>query len=174
MKYEIRCTPGSRVEDKLPTYLGLYGNVSIQKALCDKCGSYAFILDGRLACCGRVYTERPTIYKREIEPQSRRRRLPLAARREQIKKQEGCCLYCQRRFGSYVFRGIKTTILRVCWDHSIPFAYAYNNQASNFVASCQICNSIKHDKIFQTLEDARVNILASWAEKGYSDSIGGQ
>jgi 5-methylcytosine-specific restriction endonuclease McrA len=51
-------------------------------------------------------------------------------------------------------------ILKVNWDHVVPFSYSQNNYAYNFVAACQICNGIKGSQMFKTLEEARIHIRA--------------
>ncbi len=64
-------------------------------------------------------------------------------------------------------RGTKLVILKVCWDHRIPFAYSQDNRALNFVAACQICNGIKSSLMFERLEDARGYIYRRLQKKGY-------
>lgn len=42
------------------------------------------------------------------------------------------------------------------------------NSTPNFVAACHVCNGIKSDKLFQTLDEARVFIQLAREAKGYA------
>ena len=57
--------------------------------------------------------------------------------------------------------------LRVVWDHLEPYCYKANNDDSNFVAACHICNGIKTDLCFRYVEDARKYIRERIEVKGY-------
>lgn len=149
------------------SYVGLYGNVSLQKAFCLNCQSFSFVLDDVLACCGIPPSLPPNCYKRESQPHVKRRLPPLRHRQAKHAEQEGRCFYCDRTLGSYVFRGGRTVKLRIHWDHQVPFAYSQNNAGHNFVASCHVCNGIKSDRLFQTVEEARVFIETERRGKGY-------
>ena len=60
-------------------------------------------------------------------------------------------------------------MLRVEWDHYIPYSYSQDNRVSNFVAACQICNRIKSSLMLPSAEEYRVHIQNKRVEKGYSD-----
>jgi 5-methylcytosine-specific restriction endonuclease McrA len=82
-------------------------------------------------------------------------------------RQKDRCIYCQRQFGdTNVRRGVSIT-LRLTWDHFIPYAYTMTHTDDNWVASCQICNAIKHDKMYPSVEYARVRIHERRMSKGY-------
>jgi len=61
--------------------------------------------------------------------------------------------------------------LRINFDHVVPFAYSQNNYRHNFVAACHICNSIKSSMMFNTLDEARAYIVATWVVKGIRDDL---
>jgi hypothetical protein len=90
---------------------------------------------------------------------------------------ENRCAYCRLPFGLLVWRrGVGTVkdggtyyatrygalTLHVEWDHFVPFAYSASNRSDWFVPACQLCNHIKNDRIFRTIEGAREAIEPSW------------
>jgi len=149
------------------TYVGLYGNVAMQKGYCEDCQSMAFIIDGRIACCGEVFDALPDKYKRESHPEQKRKRPTPKECAEVIDLQGGRCAYCDMQFGGYVFREGRAIRLKVVFDHFIPYSLTQNNYSHNFVAACHVCNGIKTDKCFADLEEARAHITLQRMEKGY-------
>jgi hypothetical protein len=147
-------------------YVGLYGNVAIQKAYCKDCGCSAFIIDGRHACCGEVFDGEAKRYKRECTPEPKRRKPSPKECAEVIDLQEGRCIYCEMQFGGYALREGRAIKLKVVFDHFVPYSFTQNNYAYNFVASCHICNGIKSDKCFPDLEEARAYICNRRSVKG--------
>jgi 5-methylcytosine-specific restriction endonuclease McrA len=150
-------------------YIGLYGNVQIPKAWCNDCGRTAFVIDGMLMCCDVPVDSTPERYKRECEPQQHRKLPPLRERQRQLEQQDYRCFYCERAFKSSVFKKGRIVKLRIHWDHMVPYALTQNNRKENFVAACHICNSIKGDLCFQTVDEARIHILHRWREKAIYD-----
>lgn len=147
-------------------YVGLYGNVRIPKSWCQNCQSASFVFDNKLVCCGTPVEFIPERYKRESEPEQKRRTLTLKERQKQLEGQDYKCFYCERTFGSAVFRKGRSIKLRIHYDHMVPYSFSQNNKSSNFVAACHICNSIKSDFFFQTVEEAQIFIRQRWEEKG--------
>ena len=43
-------------------------------------------------------------------------------------------------------------------DHIIPWDWSHNDNPSNLIASCALCNLIAGDKLFDTIEDKRKHI----------------
>lgn len=84
--------------------------------------------------------------------------------------QRGCCMYCGKPLDGVVFRKGKSVDLELQWDHAIPRALRVIEHESNIVASCQICNLIKSDLVFETVEEAREWINGRREEEGYSES----
>jgi hypothetical protein len=64
---------------------------------------------------------------------------------------------CGKQFDSYYFdkKRNKPAKLIVNYDHFNPFIYSRNNKSHNIIASCNICNSVKSDKCFNSIEEAR-------------------
>jgi 5-methylcytosine-specific restriction endonuclease McrA len=98
--------------------------------------------------------------------ENKRRTPPLKKRREVIERQGNKCFYCGEPFGEYYIRNGVAKKLTIHFDHFVPFAFSGNNDNENFVASCNICNSIKSDKVFETEEDARCYVEHARKRKG--------
>lgn len=148
-------------------FIALYGNQKILKAYCEKCETFAFVIDNRLQCCDRkISRKNPKFYKRETPPLANRNAMKKRDRDKQIRIQDNRCFYCDRIFGSYAFKKGKKILLEIVWDHFIPYSYIENNSSVNFVASCQICNHLKSDLCFQTTEEAKIYIQNEWDSKG--------
>lgn len=139
-------------------YLAVFGNIKLKKLFCKECQQFAFIVKRLYTCCGKREDFEPDTWKRECDADSRKNRPPMWKRREVLRQQQNRCLYCECMFGSSVRRREKVVRLTICWDHFSPYSYSRDNGPDNFVAACQICNGIKSNKIFDTLESAQVYI----------------
>lgn len=147
--------------------VAIYGNVTIQKAYCQDCGSFSFIRSGRFVCCGSYVSGEPTRYVRECEPEDTKR-IPSKCEQEKIlKEQDGCCFYCEQKLGSTQYRNGKPFRLKTNWDHKLPYAYSQNNSVGNFVASCHVCNMIKASLVFRDLDEAKGYISIKRKSLGY-------
>lgn len=154
----------------MASHIALYGNVTLTRGWCHDCSGYALVIKGKFACCDREYSDMPRMVKRMSTPEDVRRLPPLRDRRAQLSEQEGKCFYCLREFGRKVYKhGVKPVVLRVNWDHVLPYSYSQDNHALNFVAACQICNGFKSSRIYATVWDAQVAIATRWAVSRYSD-----
>ena len=164
--------------------ISIYGNTAIEKGYCPDCGAESFIRDGQFLCCGGRANTNPTRYKRESEPDQHRVRLAAIVKARILEDQGHRCFYCDQPFGAVhhrrakvsrhrmrvvggsELRGTKIT-LRVCFDHRLPYAYSQDNRESNFVAACQVCNTIKGALVFGNMDEARVYIADHRRAKGY-------
>ena len=140
--------------------LAVFGNVKVPRLFCPRCQALALVVAGHFQCCGDPTVKRPRKWKRESEASTYRKRPPPVAREAQLIAQDHRCLYCDGRFGSEVLYCRRLVVLEVHWDHVMPFSFSRDNSTVNFVAACQICNRIKHDKCFQTLEEARAHVAS--------------
>ncbi|GGM07028.1 hypothetical protein GCM10010099_23800 [Streptomyces cinereus] len=96
------------------------------------------------------------------------RKAPQPATKKRLRAlQLGRCLYCQLPIGARVRRNGRTVALTAHWDHFVPFAYLAQNPDANWVLSCQVCNGIKSDRMFQTVGEARAVVLRERQAKGY-------
>lgn len=149
-------------------HVAIYGNVAMLRGHCPRCESLALVIDDAFACCGEsaagLVAERK---KRISEPEFCRKRPGPQAREEILKDQENLCFYCDRRFGSHVVKGSRIVRLSVQWDHWVPYSFAADNRAGNFVAACQICNGLKSNLHFMSRDEARARIALAWQERGW-------
>lgn len=147
-----------------------YGNVTILRAYCSECRTYALIIDNKLRCCDRRLQEIEASTSKQMSEVPIGRRGPSRkVQLEILKRQEERCLYCKRRFGDIVYRRAKACRLRIEWDHASPYCYSLNNMPGNFVAACHVCNRYKAAHVFNSLEEAQTFLYEKWKEKGYRD-----
>ena len=97
---------------------------------------------------------------------------------------ENRCAYCRLPFGLFVWkRGIGAwtrgqgherryykanhgaIVLRLEWDHFIPFAYSGSCDSTQFLPACHLCNQIKSDKVFRTIEGVREYLEPRWIRR---------
>lgn len=122
-----------------------------------------------MCCEAEVQNIRVVSYKVVVQPRNRRA-LPLKKDRKRIvASQGGRCIYCQERFGSLIWseKRKKPSSVVLQWDHFTPFSYSMNNQKGNFVAACGICNRIKSNNMFESIDEATKFILEVRKNKGY-------
>ena len=147
--------------------LSLYGNIAIAKGFCKECGGTAFIRHNRFVCCGAPATEEPTKTVRECEPEQRRHLPPKRERDRLLAEQGHRCFYCDMPFNITRHRNGKPVGLKINWDHKLPWSATQNNSSANFVAACHVCNGIKSNLHFQTVDEARIALADKRREKGY-------
>lgn len=149
-----------------------YGAVTLRRERCPECGEYAIVIDDKIQCC-----EAPTPQRRKrlrhyrIVETGRRKRPSSRRAKELLAEQDNRCIFCHRQFGSLVHRKNppQTTVLTIHWDHLDPYVRSGNSRPENFAAACQICNLIKTDHIFSSIEDASIYIAGVWEDKGIGD-----
>jgi 5-methylcytosine-specific restriction endonuclease McrA len=122
-----------------------------------------------MGCCGKKHEPTPERWKRESEPLELRRRPGEADKRRILDEQGHLCFYCFQPFGYFVRRPGKARScrLRQEWDHAVPYSYSQNNNATNFVAACHVCNGLKSDYVFATPDEARVRLDDLRRQAGY-------
>jgi hypothetical protein len=156
----------------MQAHVVLFGSVALRRVYCGPCESFALVRkDGTLCCCDSKIPadlEYRKI-KRVVEPEQVRRLPPVQERRLILQEQENRCLYCERQFGTSVFRKQKWVKLKLHWDHMVPFSYQQNNSVSNYAAACHLCNLFKSAMIFQTLEEARIYLQAAWEKENNTE-----
>lgn len=104
-----------------------------------------------------------------IPPDRRSRpRLGKATRQAILTEQRHRCFYCGIEFGDVVRRRARVMVLRPQFDHVMPFAFSQRNDAAQvFVAACQVCNGIKGDLTFLSIEDACEYVRRERFKRGY-------
>jgi len=141
-------------------HLSVYGNTSINKGFCQSCRTHAFVKNGALECCGEPYDKIPDKYKIECSAEHARRLPGKKKRKQKLMEQNNSCFYCEKSFDSWIRKKGKLVKLRIEWDHFVPYSYSFNNKEANFVAACHICNGLKSNKFFDTIEQAKSYIAA--------------
>jgi len=84
------------------THMALYGDLAILRGYCSKCMTYAFIIEGKLACCDKPAPRAPeptSKFKRMCDSVYRRKGPGKRWKDYILAIQNGDCFYCFRRFG---------------------------------------------------------------------------
>lgn len=105
-------------------------------------------------CCNSDAKEIIFGHKIEASPIGARKLLDTEERELILIAQDNRCFYCLNGFGDYIWYRNKLIQIRINWDHFVPFDYLQSNPDNNWVASCQVCNSIKSNKMFDTTKEA--------------------
>jgi 5-methylcytosine-specific restriction endonuclease McrA len=133
-----------------------YGKVVMPRAKCSECHAMSFVEDGMSVCCGAdVDTDVVGSKKQMTQGRPHRRHLPGRIKQTILEAQEGKCFYCQCDLSStwYISPRMKTPRrVRTEFDHLLPFAFCNDQNTSNFVAACNVCNRIKYDRVFDSVE----------------------
>ena len=149
-------------------HYAVFGNTIIPRGKCPKCGRQSFIIDENFVCCGERAGKINKFYKSESAAENRRYTPSINTKKEILQNQNYRCIYCEKSFDGYVWRKGKGIKLKVAWDHFLPFCFSYNNHETNFLAACQICNGIKSDLVFDSIQEAQTYIQTKREEKGYN------
>ncbi len=94
------------------------------------------------------------------------------------------CVYCRLPFGLLIWKsgigsmigsGMNTLryyrsnhaaiVLHVEWDHFTPFTYSDSSADDQFLPACQVCNQLKGDKLFRSIEGAREYLEPRWLRR---------
>lgn len=146
-----------------------YGNTVLQRVYCPECKGQTIVLRGIKQCC-----EKPV--NQELKKQNEYVAAPRNKRIKPSKKEQDLlyvlqnsrCLYCDRKIGTMYECNGKVMFTREAWDHYIPFSFSFDNRKTNFVLSCHICNGIKSNKMFDTLEEVKNYVEYRRKKKGYT------
>jgi len=146
-------------ENEQRDILSIYGSVSFGKRYCPKCKRHAFVIDGILQCCERRVSEidrNDVIVKVESPGGMKRRHLTMKKKIVILKSQRWKCIYCECELTEDSAR----------FDHFVPFHFLQTNPVSNFVAACEICNTLKADMMFENINDASKYLKKKRNDKG--------
>lgn len=146
----------------------LYGRVTLLSGVCPRCGYEAFVRNQTFTCCGLRTTETAQRWKRMSVSPGRRCYIPKWMVEQLVLEQGGRCIYCDIRFETAEYRRGRLVRKSVHVDHMTPFSWDANSDIENLSAACSICNGIKSDFLFKTLDDARNYILLQRQAKGYT------
>lgn len=146
----------------LRKHVAIYGNLHMERTYCRGCRQYALVTDGEKLCCGKSTEVKPSFVKRMSSPNQIRRRPSRVERERLLDEYNHSCAYCEQRFDSIVEYHKKQKLLRVEWDHQVPWIYNQDNRISNFLPTCQFCNGWKSDKMFRTIEEVMIYVQTKW------------
>jgi 5-methylcytosine-specific restriction endonuclease McrA len=149
-------------------HLAIYGSIKLQRMYCKKCKDMALVVDNKLLCCNSDVGNKLQKGIEIIVNGEQRKRPGLAEQEKILKIQNNKCLYCNKPFGTMYVREGKNYVryTQIHYDHLIPYSYCKQNK-NNFVAACNICNSIKYNKMFNTVEEAFYYVEYNRKKKGY-------
>lgn len=91
--------------------------------------------------------------------------------KQRVEEQQNKCLLCETAFGTFVTNGKRTDQLRPSPDHFEPYSLRRNNEPENIFAVDQICNSMKRDWVFKSLNEARTWMKDRWDEQGWREGF---
>ncbi len=148
-------------------FIALYGNIPIQRGYCKECRTFSFIKNGVFVYCGHPVNQEPNKFHRESEPPQGRKTPPKAEKEKILREQGFRCFYCDVLLNSIRYRNGKALHILINWDHQLPFVFSQNNACSNFVAACNICNGLKSNRVFRTIEEAQIYLANKRRQKGY-------
>lgn len=124
------------------------------------------VVKGIKQCCDTPVEE--TSLSSKVMCGGIRRKKPNSGEIEKILTlQDNKCLYCRKPFGTPYVRNGKISMTKLCFDHLIPYSYAQSNR-NNFVAACNICNGIKSNLMFVSVEEAYHYVEHRRKKKGYT------
>lgn len=136
----------------------LYGTTRMLRGTCEQCQTTALIIDQKFACCGARVESEAQFAKRMCHPEQCRRRPSKETQLRLLAEYHNCCAYCDGMIGGLLRRKGKLVKRRLHWDHNIPWSYSQDNSDENFLPSCHICNAIKSDLMFKTVEEVRIYV----------------
>jgi 5-methylcytosine-specific restriction endonuclease McrA len=153
----------------------IYGSTPLLSETCPTCKRESFVNHinaglGKTICCeALVPIPEVTIeWTRMSVTTKKRKTLPYRLKKQILTSQGNRCLYCNINFNVPVYRNGKQVRRSISFDHFVPIAYAFNNNRPNVVAACSICNSMKSDLLFETLDDCIRFLTKNWLSRRYT------
>ena len=136
--------------------IALYGRIGIERCFCEKCKTMSLIINEEKQCCGEKTEVIPLeVYKMSENYHPRKLIATKETTKKIMKEQNNLCLYCGNPFGYLYFRDGKIIKSSIHLDHFSPFSYSLDNRKRNLVASCNLCNMLKSNKTFNSLEQIK-------------------
>jgi 5-methylcytosine-specific restriction endonuclease McrA len=143
----------------------IIGKVILYREKCPICGDWC--LSGnkqKFECyCGSFTSHSDIDTQKIISAQPRRHIHSEKSKQAILDRQDGKCYWCNRKFGSFIYKNNKIIKLSMCIDHVIPHSYCYHDGEKNLVGACNICNSFKSSKMFDSEKECREHLLSRWA-----------
>jgi 5-methylcytosine-specific restriction endonuclease McrA len=148
-----------------------YGKVTLIRTECPECQEMSIVIDGKTVCCGvPPEVEKPHLHERMTRGRLLRSQLTPSQKADILEKQENRCIYCDCDLANTWYISDRMKLPRKAttqFDHIIPHSFAPIGDVSNFAAACNICNLIKHSRIFESIERIRMFVMARRRKLGY-------
>lgn len=90
-----------------------------------------------------------------------RRHLPEVLKQSINKEFQHRCTYCWLPLGSVLVRRGRYFLQEPNYDHFKSLASSHNNNVSNYVLSCSVCNVLKGDGIYESLDAVTLSIASA-------------
>jgi len=103
---------------------------------------------------------------------SGRRKCPAWLKDRISSEQNGRCAYCGLPIGAIIYRlGRSPVTLAEAFDHFVPLVYAQSNSDNNWVMACQVCNQIKSDHLYPSMDAAQLAVQTRRIALGYESAV---
>jgi len=149
-------------------HIAWYGDVKTIKMYCEDCDTECFVIDDIKQCCNKTTETELVEYQEQLVEKLIKRKGPTNKQKEEIIAEQGDqCIYCGVQFGVPYYRKARPESIHLTrrnWDHLVPYIYALNNM--EFVLACNLCNTIKSSRIFDTVEEVIEYVKIRRKEKG--------
>ena len=103
------------------------------------------------------------------EPVHKAVTIPSYVKEAKIAEQGGRCCYCERRLGTPVLHDGQVEILSPHAEHFKPRAASGRTTDANIAYACHVCNLLKSDFVFDTVEAVIEFLRREWKRKRYED-----
>ena len=165
---------GTEYKEIVPVNKSIIGSNVWFVSHCPECDEKNTIFDKRSTpnnlkyeCeyCGCKYRGKVQTYRTVVaKNQSQRKYLNPKQKQQLCREQENCCFWCHREFTTYIFdsKSYRVRQLNPVFDHIKAFSFSFDNNISNFVASCPVCNGFKSSGVYQSENDCRQILEYKW------------
>ena len=153
-----------------------YGNgIALDQDYCKRCKQYSFLDEfGDLVCCGvppTIQAEREVVTKNTKTYNKNRSRKPIHLKvvRRVLERDNYKCYICGCDLNNDYYTSPKMDFMekvQITIDHRIPYTFELGHNPDNLFASCNMCNVIKQDFIFDSDVQMREYILTKRKQKG--------
>lgn len=143
----------------------IFGNTVLFESTCPSCKEQNLTGSNVVECASCLYeydAKRISSVEIVVSPKGERRPIPRSIKKQLLEKQNSRCFWCDRLFGTPYERKNKISMLFECGDHKIPFAYLKGNPKDNWVLACNVCNSWKSSKLYNTDEELKLFLKSKW------------
>ena len=139
----------------------IYGKTALLRGKCPECKEEAFVIDNEYQCCGLTATIPSHIGIQKITQgkiRTKTRILSPKTRIKILKEQSHRCFYCRCDLENswYITRKAKRPKkIKIHFDHVVPWTYSEDDSVVNMVATCNLCNSYKGTRVFNSLKQLK-------------------